>query len=1519
AHKSKADGIEAAWEEVELVCLLERLLVFAQTGNARVISGGLAEAFGLRHSLETTGFPTFTSALDVSGSTPKIRQGCWPTRATEDTAVTCANATIRFHYNESVAQTHTAKATLGLLLRRAPTSSAGDLESRMAQLLGDHLVDVLLKDVKAFVIDACTGEIKSLRDTGSMEERNHAARRQRHLDTWKKEANPWAQGEPHKHLMLAVVRGPDDDTELQASQPASLTIGDLAGTIVGCMDPDTCPKTSPLFIRNGAFRALASVVWDVALAELAMSTSELKTLFNHVVGASLMARQLCRVPWQSIKPSGRLSQHIGITHWLTVQRSDPGPKRDRVDDSPAMRQERRAAQIAEVTEGRDNTAPWVAFSGTLSSQGRYIARSSPPDDLDLLSIVSTIQDSEMREHLSQIASGFSMGNPAHRLGLRVASLASRLLPTINLDLPANARPEKNVQTIIQGQMVWCQSTRKDSNAGVVNRASWASTFMLAWLFYSSTSPTHGLLKSSEAYPPWLRKLGAKLINSRLFVRLHLAHGTGGRMLQKGGQFGTDWRCICAEEIRTLVEFVDDNWGSGNIAAVVEFFLGVDGLKIIRAGRSKDVARLSRFVEPSYPNHSTFGQPSTSTRTQEEQAENKQTAIMASIQPKGRPLHISEGSQLATTPASQSSAGNTDATVLDSDTDKEESKEDSKEEDQKAEYRQGVQRQASALIEEATIGILKWDLRNPLQHGYFNKRELSEKAVTKLREKIEESDKRYLHPIKAMVNKSDLERLGIHPTRSAIEAPVLTEQQFSSLEIITVAGQHRHCAGGQMLERTEKTHSEHVRTLKRLKKIAGSENDQFNGGGLAGPSPGDEQPVTIVDATDATVATGQDDELDALEGFSGSWTVNNIGELESLIEREKDTIAHLLTWPIELLDKALLPAESKNPVVLNALIMLSSNKAIQQNTGGAHESWLLARPFFSVPDVTMEYRLDLALSEVSGPSVELIKFGPMRRLIFTMLDIPGLRSNFQPAKWKRILNQPAATLVILVLQGSLNSLLKVFTPEQIDDSLLSALDDAYTQELQAQWTNLACDLDCDDAEGPIAKYSGAVQDCLQEHKIMCMENIEFTTEAAQALETAKERVHQVLTEERVPFYSPTLLEDTIQNIPRVEEAFVWAERVFSPDAALFGSFTNAKSKFKRPDPVFAVINDILYLDERWRKDQENTDAIIPRLVSLVFKHGLEAAGVVGRFMEVKNPQKLPHIDSRVYSLFYTQFAKVTKGCTVPAIKTTNSGKKSSWTVQQVNDQIKGVPHVISAITTVKAASRISKILGDKKNLKSRMDFATRIIHFVWTSSQENSTILKHAAVAAFARSLMGIAVGRKSTPCLIAGQVPKADADGLLEFKVGLDSEAIWNKIEKPLKAVGAGISNALALLPQHEVTQPVRQWQELLKAIRTTYGNELQTQMEEDGFELAANRSSTTDYLDRRRVPAAPAMTMSSPVKDVGHRAVSTATKSAVREGKRPAQRPQETETVDDDIMEESNPPKATQRKSEWHQQLVRI
>ncbi|KAG8929987.1 hypothetical protein FRC01_003421 [Tulasnella sp. 417] len=599
-HESEADALEAPWERIELLCLLERLLVFAQTGNMQVVSGALSDTFGLKHSLETTGYPTFSFALDILGSVPKIREGYWPTRRTDNHAITIANGTLRFHYNESVSQTHTAKATLGLLINRATGPAGADASARTSRLLADHLVEVLLKDMQALVVDKCIAEIGSLRSATSLADRNHAGQRQKYLEDWKRQRHPWGQGTPHTQLMLAVAFGPQDDTHLVASQPGLLTVGELASQIVNCMDPDTCPTTSPLFLTNGAFRVLAATVWGVGLRELQLVAAQLKPQMTHMVTNSLIGKQVCRLPWLVIRQDGRPTRQVGISHWVTIQRTEAATKDTPDLETTAMRQERQAAQVAAMAEDNDPSTPWVAFSGQLSTQKKYLRRVCLPSDLNFALVISTITDPLLKGHLDAICDGFNLRLPAHRLGLRVACLASRLLPSINLepDGSGGAGPGGSATSAFQNQLKWCSSSRKDPNAGLTDRQAWGSTFTLAWLFYLGTPPGHEIF-DSPAYSGFLRKIGmgvkyllypllltphqgAKLINSRLFIKLHLAtstHTNSGK-LSKGGKFGQDWRCIDEKEIRDLDQFVEGNLEDGNVAAVAEFILGIDGRSIL---------------------------------------------------------------------------------------------------------------------------------------------------------------------------------------------------------------------------------------------------------------------------------------------------------------------------------------------------------------------------------------------------------------------------------------------------------------------------------------------------------------------------------------------------------------------------------------------------------------------------------------------------------------------------------------------------------------------------------------------------------------------------------------------------------------------------------------------------------------------------------------------------------------------------------------------------------------------------
>lgn len=198
------------------------------------------------------------------------------------------------------------------------------------------------------------------------------------------------------------------------------------------------------------------------------------------------------------------------------------------------------------------------------------------------------------------------------------------------------------------------------------------------------------------------------------------------------------------------------------------------------------------------------------------------------------------------------------------------------------------------------------------------------------------------------------------------------------------------------------------------------------------------------------------------------------------------------------------------------------------------------------------------------------------------------------------------------------------------------------------------------------------------------------------------------------------------------------------------------------------------------------------------------------MTTKKPQTLPSVDSRVYGLFSTKLARAKDSSNTKTTRKTDTSSKK-WSEEEVQDQLQGVTEVITALSKVNGVQRLGQILDAKRNSKSRIDLATHLIHFIWTSRNENADILKYAAVVRLMRGIMEIGVDREDTPCLIGEKVPAADAEGLQDFKVSSVDASVWDHVEGPLKTAGISISKALALLPQHKVTAPVQQWQQLIE------------------------------------------------------------------------------------------------------------
>ncbi|KAG8989081.1 hypothetical protein FRB90_002410 [Tulasnella sp. 427] len=600
-YQERLDDLPTPWDEIELVCLLERLLAYGQTGNLQVINGALANAFGIKHSIETVGFPCFSSALDTSNTVPKIREGYWPTRATEGNAITVANATLKYYYSEAVAQarasvltrvnfqTHNAKATLSLLYSSLPPPDEGSSlerhDLRMAKFLGEHLLSILLNDMKAYVLEQCTSEIDHLARAPGVEERNHVATRRQNLYLWNTLSHPWGQGDAHRHLMLALVSAPRQEAvALTASEPSKITARALADMIVTCMDTERSPNTSPLFVKSGAFRSIAPAIRDMAFVEVDNSPKTLDRLMADVVTEAIRQKHVCRLPWSPKKvDGGRQTSHISIKYWITIDSSTSNLVLNR-SMGAALRLEAAAAQIAMEAEILDQNAHWSAFSGPLSEQRRHLRRRSPPDDLQFRRVIETVKNDAMQRYLEGIAARFDLNDPVHRFAVRVGSIVSHLLPRVNLAVDDNfKKPEEmTADDVIVKMMEWQLTTRANVKGGLTNRPVWASLFVLAWLFYQYTPIGHSMLKG-EPYSEWLKKLGAKLINSRLFIRLGMARSIGSseRILSKGDRFGTGWVCIVREDVLKLLHFIEGNLEEGNIKVVVEVVLGGSAWPLVR--------------------------------------------------------------------------------------------------------------------------------------------------------------------------------------------------------------------------------------------------------------------------------------------------------------------------------------------------------------------------------------------------------------------------------------------------------------------------------------------------------------------------------------------------------------------------------------------------------------------------------------------------------------------------------------------------------------------------------------------------------------------------------------------------------------------------------------------------------------------------------------------------------------------------------------------------------------------------
>lgn len=218
--------------------------------------------------------------------------------------------------------------------------------------------------------------------------------------------------------------------------------------------------------------------------------------------------------------------------------------------------------------------------------------------------------------------------------------------------------------------------------------------------------------------------------------------------------------------------------------------------------------------------------------------------------------------------------------------------------------------------------------------------------------------------------------------------------------------------------------------------------------------------------------------------------------------------------------------------------------------------------------------------------------------------------------------------------------------------------------------------------------------------------------------------------------------------------------------------------------------------------------MPQLITLVFNCGREASNVITEHMKDKDPTKIEAVDSRVYTSFFQLLSKEAGDSRFAS--TTAADSDVQRPEKEVEDQLKGVPTVIAAISKAGAAKRLLNIIIKARNGDQRLRLASRLIYFIWTYSAENDTILGYTAVVKFARGLMGIGINRPNTPCLISEQIPLIDKEGLKDFRISSIDPDIWSGMEKLLKVNATSMSKILALLPQEKLDVPLALYKQLV-------------------------------------------------------------------------------------------------------------
>lgn len=377
-------------------------------------------------------------------------------------------------------------------------ASNADTEASMIERCANLLVDTIVDDFKAFVIDVVETEIADMMRNPNQQE--HAREKKNALSDWKQNSQPFGGGLTALRNMLLMLAPPNNQAECPPLRRARTgeasviaVVGEVESSLSKFIQGDEIRvKQSLTALPTGSFAQMAEAVWAYLRGRTSLAGAALFKRMKITLAQRFLHHKIVWLPWNNPPDDEHQNLLPRVDRWIKVTYSNiPGLRNEELEPELLTLSERRESQAdnhAEAMAGESVHGVWLAY-GTEPLQklkARTLRAQVLPDDVNFATAVK-VADARGAKVMRECIEALDVTKPRDHVVILVSIILTRLLPGVGLTSDegmgkGSGTPYDYTRHIRQRQQFQIPKSSK-GDKGLKDRSIWGSAFVAAYAFY----------------------------------------------------------------------------------------------------------------------------------------------------------------------------------------------------------------------------------------------------------------------------------------------------------------------------------------------------------------------------------------------------------------------------------------------------------------------------------------------------------------------------------------------------------------------------------------------------------------------------------------------------------------------------------------------------------------------------------------------------------------------------------------------------------------------------------------------------------------------------------------------------------------------------------------------------------------------------------------------------------------------------------------------------------------------------